>query len=81
MINDQEILPLNSFDKNLDGIVNIIDLGMFAVDYQGTNWMSDFNWDNMVNLSDLSMFASHYQHALGRLKTGEVPKNILEGFV
>jgi parallel beta-helix repeat protein len=78
LINDQVILETNTFDRNLDGTVNIPDLGMFAVDYQGINWMSDFNWDGAVDIADLGMFASHYQHAPGRMKTGDIPKGALK---
>jgi parallel beta-helix repeat protein len=78
LINDQAILETNTFDKNLDGTVNIPDLGMFAVDYQGVNWMSDFNWDGNVDIADLGMFAAHYQHAPGRMKTGDIPKGALK---
>jgi parallel beta-helix repeat protein len=80
LINDQELLLTNTFDKNFDGEVSLTDLAMFASDYNGINWRSDYNWDGEVSLPDFGMFAAHYHHAPGRLKTGEIPKDFLKKF-
>lgn len=67
-----------SYDMNLDGAVNIADLGVFASHYQTTAWQADYNWDGNVNIADLGMFAAHYQHSIERTKTGEIPKSFLK---
>jgi hypothetical protein len=33
---------------------------MFAGDYSGTAWRSDFSWDGSVGLADFTLFAQHY---------------------
>jgi len=61
-INDIETLPCKTFDNNIDGIVDLIDFGMFALDYLSTSYKSDFNWDGIVDLIDFGMFAVNYLH-------------------
>ena len=56
-------LLCNSFDYNVDGVVNLLDFGKFAGDYGTTSWLSDFNWDGVVDLVDFGLFASHYGHS------------------
>ena len=53
-------------DANLDGAVNIIDLGVLSSNYEGAgkDWSSaDFNGDGVVNVVDLGVLSSHYGSA------------------
>jgi hypothetical protein len=61
-LNDIDTLPCKSVDYNLDGDVDLGDFVMFAHDYGGYSWKSDFSGDGIVALSDLVMFAGHYGH-------------------
>jgi hypothetical protein len=64
---------VRSADLNTDGIVNLIDLPIFALSYNTTlagpnapgksfNPCCDFNFDNACHLTDFGLFGSHYQH-------------------
>jgi len=74
------VLETNTYDRNLNGVVDIPDFSMFAQDYQGSNLQSDYNWDGIVDLVDLSMFASHYGHSAERVITEELPKKLMSVF-
>jgi thermolabile hemolysin len=54
-------------DANLDGMVNIADLGILAGNWQGTgDWLSgDFNGDGVVNIADLGVLAGNWQAGVG----------------
>ena len=50
-------------DANLDGIVDVTDLGIVSSNWQqaGKNWSTgDFNGDGVVNVADLGMFATNW---------------------
>ena len=55
-------LPVNSYDINADGWVNLNDFATFAVDFGLNRQRSDFNWDGKVNLSDFNYFQIHFDH-------------------
>jgi hypothetical protein len=51
-------------DANLDGSVNIADLGILAGNWQGSGktWVDgDFNGDGEVTIADLGVLAAHWQ--------------------
>jgi hypothetical protein len=58
----------NSSDISGDRVVNLTDLGLFAGDFGGTAYRSDFRWDGVVNLSDLGLFADTFGTACGAPK-------------
>lgn len=50
-------------DANLDGIVNVGDLGLLASNWSATNtgfWNGDLNFDGIVNVGDLGLLASNW---------------------
>lgn len=51
-------------DANLDGLVDVGDLGILATNYgreQGAGWrLGDFNLDGLVDVGDLGLLATHY---------------------
>jgi hypothetical protein len=50
-------------DLNSDGIVDLIDLSIFATAFLGAyNYCADYNCDGVIDLIDLSLFAPHWQH-------------------
>ncbi len=54
-------------DTNLDGLVNLSDLGVLGDNYghTGATWQQgDFNYDGVVNLSDLGYLGDNYGHVL-----------------
>ena len=54
-------------DANLDGDVDVADLGILATSWQGTNKtfsQGDFNYDGVVDVSDLGSIASNWQKSL-----------------
>jgi hypothetical protein len=54
-------------DANLDGEVNIADLGILAANWQGTGkyWFhGDSNYDGLVNIADLGILAANWQKNL-----------------
>jgi hypothetical protein len=60
-------------DANIDGYVNILDLGALANDYgmSGKKWGDgDFNGDGLVNIIDLGDLAANY----GRTPQSVVPE-------
>lgn len=64
-INNTVGLKCNSFDANVDGVVDLSDLSLFSTVYNKTyDWHFDYNWDGIaVSLSDFAIFSSHYQHS------------------
>ncbi len=54
-------------DANLDGQVDISDLGALATNWQtGSLWTGgDFNYDGFVDISDLGMLATNWQLGVG----------------
>jgi hypothetical protein len=54
-------------DANLDGKVDVADLGRLASSWQATGaWsVGDFNYDGTVNVGDLGMLASQWQAGVG----------------
>ena len=56
-------------DANLDGKVDVTDLGILATDWQlsGKNWLgADFSGDTMVDVTDLGILATNWQSSAGR---------------
>ncbi len=51
-------------DLNSDGIVNLVDLSIFASAWPPGmyNYCCDYNCDGIINLSDLAVFAQHFGH-------------------
>jgi hypothetical protein len=54
--------PMTSPDLNGDCIVNLVDFGIFAVNYLTVFWCCDYNCDGIVNLVDFAIFATHFLH-------------------
>jgi hypothetical protein len=54
-------------DANLDGQVDVTDLGALATNWQTSNvWTGgDFNYDGFVDVSDLGILASNWQAGVG----------------
>jgi hypothetical protein len=54
-------------DSNLDGSVDVTDLGALATHWQGNgNWTDgDFNYDGLIDVSDLGMLATNWQAGTG----------------
>ena len=55
-------------DVNLDGSVDIADLGQVATYYgeQGVSWkQGDFNYDGVVDIADLGSLATNYGNTAG----------------
>lgn len=55
-------------DANLDGVVNVGDLGILASNWNGTQrgfWQADFNNDGVVNVGDLGILASTWNKGAG----------------
>jgi hypothetical protein len=55
-------------DANLDGQVNVADLGMLASNWQraGRNWSDgDFDYSSSVDVADLGLLASNWQAGVG----------------
>jgi hypothetical protein len=51
-------MRFNSADLNGDGLVNLSDVGEFAIDLFGVYaYRSDFVWDGIINLSDVGRMA------------------------
>ncbi len=50
----------NSSDINDDDDVNLIDVGLFAEDFGGISYRSDFYWNEAVNLVDLGFLATDF---------------------
>mgnify|MGYP000923327682 CR=1 FL=1 len=57
-------LPLTTGDANLDGVVDVTDLGILATNYGGDTditWgLADFNCDGVVDVTDLGILATNY---------------------
>jgi hypothetical protein len=57
-------LPVVTGDANLDGVVDVIDLGLLATNYGGSTdiiWNNgDFNADGVVDVIDLGLLATYY---------------------
>jgi hypothetical protein len=57
-------------DANKDGIIDILDLGILASNWQktGRNWRhGDFNYDGNVDITDLGMLAANWQRGTLRV--------------
>jgi hypothetical protein len=54
-------------DANLDGHVDVTDLGALATNWQtSSNWLGgDFNYDNFVDVTDLGALATNWQAGVG----------------
>jgi fibronectin-binding autotransporter adhesin len=55
-------------DANLDGVVDVTDLGTLATNWQTSNaaWTSgDFNYDGLVDVTDLGALATNWQAGVG----------------
>jgi len=55
-------------DANLDGKVDVSDLGRLATNWQGSSrrWaQGDFNYNSTVNVTDLGLLASNWQAGIG----------------
>jgi hypothetical protein len=60
--------PVIPGDANLDGMVNIADLGILAANWQqsGRNWEhGDFNGNRAVEIADLGILAANWQAGVG----------------
>lgn len=59
------VLPSIEGDANLDGVVDITDLGILATNWQEpANWLGgDFNADGVVDITDLGALATNWQVA------------------
>lgn len=60
-------------DTNLDGQVDITDLGNLATNWQstGVNWLrGDFNYDGVVDISDLGALATNWQAGISPSQPG-----------
>jgi hypothetical protein len=58
-------------DANLDGEVNIADLGILAANWQqgNMNWLAaDFNGDGVVDVADLGILAANWQQSVGGMR-------------
>ena len=56
-------LIMNSPDRNGDGIVNLTDVGFFALALGAAyDWRFDYNGDGIINLSDTGFMALHIGH-------------------
>jgi hypothetical protein len=62
VLNDSDVLGVNSFDINGDGGVGVQDATLFVADYGTTNARSDFSWDGVVAVQDATLFVAHYGH-------------------
>ncbi len=65
-------------DANLDGLVNVGDLGILAANYGtpvGMTWFTgDFNATGGVNVGDLGILAANYGSGTGGLPDSSVPE-------
>jgi hypothetical protein len=62
VLNDSDVLGVNTFDINGDGSVGGQDFSLFVSDYGTAAARSDFNWDGSVAGQDFSLFVAHYGH-------------------
>jgi hypothetical protein len=64
-----KLTALLNGDANLDGTVNVADLGALSTSYgatSGANWsQGDFNNDGAVNVADLGALATNYGQSVG----------------
>jgi hypothetical protein len=60
LLGETLLLTCNTFDYNMNGVVDPIDFGIFAGDYGTTAEVSDFHWDGVVNPLDFGTFAAHW---------------------
>ncbi len=60
-------LPSIAGDANLDGVVDISDLGLLATNWQAAgSWLGgDFTGDGFVDISDLGLLATNWQQNAG----------------
>jgi hypothetical protein len=61
------IRPTLAGDSDLDGDVDVADLGALATRWQTNHyWLGgDFNYDGVVNVGDLGLLATKWQSAVG----------------
>jgi len=60
---DLVVMYTRAGDGNLDGVVNISDLGLISQFYLQTNkqwFQGDYNYDGVVNISDLGIVSQNY---------------------
>jgi hypothetical protein len=62
VLNDSDILQVNSFDINGDGAVGAQDFSLFVSDFGKVpvHKRADFNWDGAVAAQDFSLFVAHF---------------------
>ena len=49
-------------DLDGSGLINLVDLSIFAQVWNTNDYCADFNCDGTVALVDLSVFAQHFNH-------------------
>jgi hypothetical protein len=64
VLNDSDVLEVNSYDVSGDGGVDGTDFGMFVSDFGvvPVRKRSDFNWSGAVDGTDFGYFVSHFGH-------------------
>jgi hypothetical protein len=70
-------------DANLDGMVDVGDLGILAANYGGSNknWgMGDFNHDGMVDVGDLGILAANYGQGTSSTTTADFSNDYEKAF-
>jgi len=62
VLNDSDILQVNTFDINGDGAVGAQDFSLFVSDFGKVpvHKRADFNWDGAVAAQDFSLFVAHF---------------------
>jgi hypothetical protein len=68
-------------DANLDGQVDVADLGILASNWQGAaNWLGgDFDGNGGVDVNDLGLLATHWQAGVPA-SSGEMLDELIEGY-
>jgi hypothetical protein len=68
-------------DANLDGVVDVADLGILASHWQLTGFWTDGDFDNsgLIDVADLGILASNWQHGSDESSAGASLQAALEG--